>query len=413
MRKLLAYSLMVASTLVAIELGARVLWYLFEGAAYPSMGIEDEASETSNATQPLRPIPPWLGKQVLHPFLGFVLDPAPGEESKLGFHSRAEPVQRRSADKFIVALFGGSVAFQQYPSLQRLLEESLRDAGIERELQLIRAVVGGHRQPQQLMSLSYLYFLGAEFDLVINLDGYNEIGPAAEAYFQGVFPFYPWEWHLRTRSVYESGWDRQLRRIERAREDLETLQAARSSGVCELSAVCGIVRRYRWHRVIRTIMQGNLQLAQDLKPEGFEQTGPHAQYPKDEALLNDLVEKWSSASLMMAQLARSRGAHYIHFLQPNQYQKDSKVLSPEEIEQAFTPERRPHRYARLGYPLLRKRGVELREQEVDFVDGSMVFEKITDTVYSDRCCHLNERGQEILSAFIVERIFERAIDSVR
>lgn len=409
MRRLLAYGLMIASTLVAIELGARALWYLSEGAGYPTKRLDSEGSETSETVQQLRPMPPWLGKQILHPFVGFVLEPVRGEEFNLGFHTRAAPLQRRSADKLIAVLFGGSVAFQQYPTLQNVLQEELRNAGINRDLQLIRAVVGGHRQPQQLMSLTFLYYLGAEFDLVINLDGYNEVGPAAEAYSQGAFPFYPWEWHLRTGSVYELGWDRQLRQIAGAREDLENLQAARTNPVCELSAACGIVQRYRWHKAIETIMHGNRQLAEKLKPQGFEQTGPHSKYPSDEALLNDLVEKWSTATLMMGRLAQSRGAQYIHFLQPNQYDEGSKILSQTEIEEAYTPKRRPHRFARLGYPLLRKHGSELREQGIDFVDSSMVFEDIPDTVYEDRCCHLNEYGQQILSTLMVEKILDGMI----
>ena len=36
----------------------------------------------------------------------------------------------------------------------------------------------GYKQPQQLMAYNYLLSLGAEFDAVINIDGYNVITTA-------------------------------------------------------------------------------------------------------------------------------------------------------------------------------------------------------------------------------------------
>jgi hypothetical protein len=48
-------------------------------------------------------------KEIVHPYLGYVYDPTVEESSPFGI-SDVSPVQRRSADKVIVGVFGGSFA---------------------------------------------------------------------------------------------------------------------------------------------------------------------------------------------------------------------------------------------------------------------------------------------------------------
>ena len=54
------------------------------------------------------------------------------------------------------------------------------------------AAIPGGKQPQQLFLLNYLLLLGYEFDIVINIDGYNEVVfPLAENLPNGLWPHYP------------------------------------------------------------------------------------------------------------------------------------------------------------------------------------------------------------------------------
>jgi hypothetical protein len=46
---------------------------------------------------------------------------------------------------------------------------------------VVKATIGGYKQPQQLMALNWFMALGGEFDIVINLDGFNDVAlPALE-----------------------------------------------------------------------------------------------------------------------------------------------------------------------------------------------------------------------------------------
>src|SRR5262249_59055693 len=84
---------------------------------------------------------------------------------------------RRAADHVIVAVVGGSVAhlFAEQ-GLPRLIERlSELDAYRGRTFVPLNLAVGGYKQPQAFMAIAYLLALGAEFDVAINLDGFNDV----------------------------------------------------------------------------------------------------------------------------------------------------------------------------------------------------------------------------------------------
>ena len=56
--------------------------------------------------------------------------------------------------------------------LEQELSQLPRFSG--KSFRFVRLAIDGNKQPQQLMTLNYLLTLGAEFDIVINLDGVNE-----------------------------------------------------------------------------------------------------------------------------------------------------------------------------------------------------------------------------------------------
>ena len=127
--------------------------------------------------------PSWMKAEILHPYQGFVQnpdgagDPEHHPVSEYGFVDRAPPIHQRAEDRLIVGIFGGSVAevfgLQGTPALEAGLR-SLPELA-EHEVVFVRAGLSGYKQPQQLITLTYLLSLGAQFDLVINLDGFNEV----------------------------------------------------------------------------------------------------------------------------------------------------------------------------------------------------------------------------------------------
>ena len=73
-------------------------------------------------------------------------------------------------------------------------------------MRLLCVAAGGYKQPQQFLALAYLLAQGTYFDLVINVDGFNELAlPAFDNRPRGVAPIYPRAWNWRVGSLQDAG----------------------------------------------------------------------------------------------------------------------------------------------------------------------------------------------------------------
>src|SRR5262249_42680254 len=115
------------------------------------------------------------------------------------------PLQTRSHNKLIIGLVGGSLAEQFASSALEILANDLKESSYfaGKELVFVRLALSGYKQPQQLLAVNYLLTLGGQFDILINIDGYNEVVlPVVENAPNHVFAGFPRSWHLR---VTEAG----------------------------------------------------------------------------------------------------------------------------------------------------------------------------------------------------------------
>ena len=88
------------------------------------------------------------------------------------------------------------------------------------------------------------------------------------------------------------------------------------------------------------------------------------------------------------------------FLQPNQYVKHSKPVSVEERATAINSEVADYH----GCP-----DQDLASEGVPVFDLTGIFHETPATVYVDACCHLNERGNQVMAQQIVSVIAEQAM----
>ena len=79
-------------------------------------------------------------------------------------------------------------------------------------------------------------------------------------------------------------------------------------------------------------------------------------------------------------------------------------MSTEERRIALEPGHIYGRHAAVAYPLLVEHGRKLTERGVAFTDLTQVFADVEEPVYRDSCCHLNDRGQELLLRQVVSTI---------
>ncbi|MBC7967161.1 MAG: hypothetical protein H7Z17_14705, partial [Fuerstia sp.] len=152
--------------------------------------------------------------EALHPYLGWIHNPQLARPEKysggdipvnwLGFRDDSESVYHRSDDTYIVGIAGGSVAWGFSWEAQNVLREKLsaHPALKGRRIQFVRMALPGYKQPQQLMAYNFLLTLGAEFDAIVNMDGYNEtVLTIRENAELNTAISYPRAWHARVVSV--------------------------------------------------------------------------------------------------------------------------------------------------------------------------------------------------------------------
>ena len=312
------------------------------------------------------------------------------------------PPWLRREDTVVIGLLGGSVAQETQPFLQREMNRWFATNNLPRQPIVLDLTAGALKQPQQTLIVANLLLLGGEFDLIVNLDGFNELTfGVGQNPRDGVFPFFPIWWHKRlgppTERLMLAGQIGILRR-EQAR-----LAAAGETSILRPSAVFGLANRYQQERNAAEIIRRNQQLAATKSAYRLEKYGPGDWSDEGEGF-PAAARVWYRGSAALARLSHLSGAEYYHFLQPNQYAPDSKPLSPEEQAVAYKPDEGHGPFVAQGYPLLRQFSRDLPSQGVNYFDLSGIFADRRETLYRDACCHLTGRGYELLAAAMVERM---------
>ena len=104
--------------------------------------------------------------------------PARVPTNNFGFaSSRDYPFVKSSSNQVVLGMFGGSVgAWFCHVGSHRLLEDLKANEYFKsREIVPLCFSHEGYKQPQQLLVLSYFLSIGQTFDLVVNIDGFNEV----------------------------------------------------------------------------------------------------------------------------------------------------------------------------------------------------------------------------------------------
>ena len=263
---------MVLLTLLCMEGMARLTYFIIYKRAYDAdqmgtlvrrnnYGISDEFVA-------------WWDQEIIHPYLGFVVDfkDAKRNNESYGFVTSKPPVIKREPGKLNVVILGGSVA----QSLRMCLETAFSQA-CRVPPNVISLSMAGYKQPQQLLALTYFLSMGAEYDLVINLDGFNEIAlPFTDNYKVGINPFFPRNWNLRinrqpTKDILAKiGEVRYLRDLKE--ECLDDLK----SSLFRWSACYGLLKMEQFKRLNRAITLNSVKLLllQQKGGKTFEETGP-------------------------------------------------------------------------------------------------------------------------------------------
>lgn len=398
LRRLLSRALLlVAACMVAVallEAGTRLAMRFTRGSGFVAekyrSAMQEQAEASAGKARKAGPGELSIGvPEVMHPYLGYIPDPtALPNEPALG-DARAIPPP--SPDHLTVGVFGGSfsagVCHWAAAELRRVL------ARPGKEVRLLCLGAGGYKQPQQLLQLASLLAQGAHFDLVLNIDGFNEVALPPDNISQGVAPIYPRSWYWRIGNVPDARALKLLGAVATLEEDRKAWADACLRWQCPRSALLSSVwQRFdlRW-ALRRSILLAEINAYKSEQLKSYAASGPTMTFSDEQALYRYLVDVWRDSSIQMQVLCSAAGIAYAHFLQPNQYVVGSKPMGP--VEQRLASARGPYQKAGvIGYPLLRQQEAALRAAGVPFHDLTMIFKDVSEQMYSDGCCHLQPPG---------------------
>jgi hypothetical protein len=417
LKKSVFWIVMIAMTWLAIEAAALIAyrvrhhtWFSFSRASreVSSSAISGRSDSSVAGLQDLH-----FGDfvEAVHPYFGFVADPQQNKPewkiSDMGFPFSDQPIAsaRKGPNRVVIGIFGGSFTQWVYQSLKPMLETRGRETG--KEFVLINFAVGGHKQPQQLMILNYLLATGAEFDVVINLDGFNEAAlPPSENTPNNVNPFYPRGWDRRTANAVSAPKLRLIGLREQTKRNKGDLAQFFRSRRLYLSPTLFLIWQARDRFLGRTIYS----LDQQILPGGpqslsYAQRGPSYDVSDTAQLYRDLAAVWKRSSLQTRNLCEANGIRYYHFLQPNQYLPGSKPINSEEALKAVSPASPYKEPIEKGYPEFVKGIAELQAQGVKAIDLTQIYSDHPESLYTDTCCHTSTQGSDIVARRILELVF--------
>ncbi len=362
-------------------------------------------------------------RNVLHPYLGYVVDGKIKKDncvskSKQDCYSRIKvatdfPLFKKSNDKLNVAILGGSVAGGTSRAGKQTFIDEFSNSGLfdGRDVVIYNLAGGGYKQPQQLMNLAFYYSLGAEFDIVINLDGFNELAASYLGFRDhGLHPAFPVHWNARVASAIDPQYmesysdKRQLRKDHAASAQFFLIAGIRHSPLMNL--VWRLMQQ-RHSSKLFTVEQAITNAGKTKSRDfDYEALGPDFAFSDWDTFFDDISQIWVNSSLAIHALAEGRGAKYYHYLQPNQYIKGSKPLSEIEKNEFVLDGGSYGNIYRNSRDILVEKAKQLPLEGVNYYDLTYIFKDNPNTLYVDNCCHLNSEGYRLVATEIVRLITE-------
>ena len=331
--------------------------------------------------------------------------------NNFGFASPYDfPYAKKDPREFVVGIFGGSVAawFCQLGAPRLLDQLAKRPAFRGRTLVPLCLSHEGYKQPQQALLLTYFLLRGQRFDLVINIDGLNEVALAGLNDERGVDVSMPSVMHLDglrdliDGATLTSEKVRSLAAIDAHRQRMNSVASWLSR--TRFASIFVVLERY--YRIEEARYQAERVRFAALPSAGAAGQSALFITPSiargEKPLFDEIADLWLRGSIAMHDALAAQGLPYVHVLQPNQY-VGNRRFGAEEARIALNPESPFKRGAEHGYPRLTAalRALPAPANGWQIVDATHAFDTEPAPVYVDDCCHYTARGNEILADVVL------------
>lgn len=327
-----------------------------------------------------------------------------------GYWSPVDYPYQKKDDEYVIGIFGGSVAYHLWLSSMDERSPVFKHLSSETGKKIITLdfASGGLKQPQQLMTLTYMLSLGQKFDFILNLDGFNELYSSAHNVID-----YKVHYSMPLAQYYNSIMHAFLLRSQSGDSKLASLIEARESyrnrRDTTHSAIVYTVADAAYRYFVSTLGKLEAEISNERKNLLY----PHQLVPTDvdtwEKAQYGMADLWFRSSVNMKNLALANGTPYLHALQPNQYFSKKKFTEKEINDYHIFG---PHndlpfdRFVPMFYEAMLERSKNFQPSGVEFLDLTKIFEDSTETIWIDWCCHVNENGNNHLGSVIEDKMIQ-------
>ena len=359
--------------------------------------------------------------QRLHPYLGFSgpynLTSTTWATNNLGFPQKTDlqvPFATGAKD-LAVFVFGGSVASNLVvpPQGGTALREAVQRKLPGRNVIVYSMAQGSGKQPQQAIALTLLLAIGQHVDVVVNLDGFNDLALGYANHSQGVHPVFPSMsimWGIANTLASDGKMTVDFYRTAADILEAKNQIARRSEGAN--NSRFGL--KYLYHKAIisfytRQRVRAEADYVSGIRsaPEDLDRAkhllGIDMPIDPNADAMEIAFRIWLQSSDTMAAISGAAGAKYVHVLQPNQYFTEKK-FSPEEAAIALSlPKSNLMRDgAERGYSLVKERAGLIASRGI--ISGLTIFDNETTSMYVDNCCHYTRAGEDLLANFVADQV---------
>jgi len=323
------------------------------------------------------------------------------------------PFITSGTDQFVIGLFGGSVGVWFCQVGANRLVEDLKQNGFFKSRELITLCFSheGYKQPQELLLLAYFLSIGQHFDLVINIDGFNDVALSSLNDEHGIDISMPSFQHLDplinllNQSTLTPDKLQSLAAIGRYKERLTSLtEAIRRNRIASINFVLD-----QYHQIVSNKYRAELadfaRLPSNPSSSSIITVTPAVISRDRTRLFDDIARNWMTSSILMNDLLAARTVPYFHFLQPNQYHT-ARTFGEAEAKAALSDASPFKRSVEEGYPVLvaASQSWASKRNTMKFFDATHIFDREAAPVYIDNCCHYTLVGYRILADFIADNI---------
>ncbi len=420
-RSIATIAINVAVLIVLAEVVSLAVYYVQNGGLfYIHQKPYAQIPETQNQRLTPDALHPYFGQthRPGHPFsMPAALEHQSSSRSvtnNFGFVSpHSYPYQKKRDNEFIIGVFGGSVGvwFCQLGMDRLVADLKQQDAFKGREVTPLCFSHEGYKQPQQVLVLAYFLSIGQEFDLVLNIDGFNEVALGRLNDRHGLDVSMPSVMHidplinLVNQSTLTPDKLESLARISRYKRQLNALADRINRN--RIASVNLVLELY--FRILSNRHVAELYVFAGLPSNPSESSvlyvTPKTKERSDPELFGDIARTWVSASTMMNDLLSARSVPYFHVLQPNQYYTQRR-FGADEARVALNDQSPFKDGVEKGYPVLLENAASgvWQKNRVRFIDATRLFDREPSQVYVDDCCHYTVRGNRLLADYIAAAI---------